>query len=93
MIADVSTRLDDSVKCGAVDDQVAQDWKGTRSKWFDVDFRTVFEVTHVQLASRGGGLGAVSFTVDHHRAHAADAFTAIMVERHRRVAVTSQFLV
>ena len=52
MVADVTARLDDPVKCAAVDDQIVDHRKCPGPPWLDVDFGSVLEVTHVQLAGR-----------------------------------------
>jgi hypothetical protein len=51
------------------------------------------ELAEVQLARRGTALGPVRLAVDHHRARAADALAAVVVERDRFLAVGEQLLV
>ena len=53
----------------------------------DGDRVAVAELAHVQLAGRGAALGAVRAAVDHHRARAADALAAVVVERDRLLAL------
>jgi hypothetical protein len=50
-------------------------------------------VPHVELAGGGGLLGAVRHAVDDHRARAADALAAVVVERDRVLAPAEQVLV
>ena len=48
---------------------------------------------HVQLASRRFGLGPVGFAIDHHGAHAANAFATIVIKRDRFVALGRELFV
>jgi hypothetical protein len=50
-------------------------------------------MAHVELAERGAGQRSVRRAVDHAAAHAADAFAAIVVERHGIDVVGDQVLV
>ena len=53
----------------------------------------VVELAHVELAGGGAALGAVGAAVDHHRARAADALAAVVVEGDRlRPSATSRSL-
>ena len=53
----------------------------------------VLELPHVQLARRGGRLGAVSLTVNHQTTHTANPFAAVVVEGDRLLAIVEQTLV
>ena len=59
----------------------------------DDDLVAVAERAHVQLARRGAALRTVGLTVDHQRARAADALTAVVVEDDRLLAVSDEALV
>lgn len=77
---DESAGLDDLVERGAVHDEVFHDREGARAPGLDGDGLAVLEVAHVQLAGGDAGQRAVGHAVDGHRAHAADAFAAVVVE-------------
>jgi hypothetical protein len=47
----------------------------------------------VELARRGATFGAVGLTVDHERAHAADALAAVVIERDGLLARADQVFV
>ena len=89
---DVPARLDDAVERAAIDDEVTHDRERVRAPRLDGDLVAVLERAHVQLAGRRD-LGAVRHARDHETAHAADAFTAVGVERDRLDAVGLQLLV
>ncbi len=61
--------------------------------WLQINLVAIFEMTHVKLANRGAFEAAMGFAVDHHAAHAADAFAAIVVESDGIFALGDQALV
>jgi hypothetical protein len=92
---DEAAGLDDPVERGAVDDQVLDDREGPRAPRLDVDRGPIGERPHVQLA-RGGrdrGSATVGGTVDDDATHATDALAAVVVERHRLLALDGEVLV
>ncbi len=50
---DEAAGLNDSVERTAIDDEVPDDRKGTRTPWLDPDDVAIFKVTHMQLTRRG----------------------------------------
>ena len=78
--ADVAAGLDNLVESTAVHDEVADDGEGFGTPGFDPDFVAVVELTHVELAGGDAVVVAVGTTVDVESAHAADAFTTVVVE-------------
>jgi hypothetical protein len=91
--AHVPARLDDPVERGTVHDEVPEHRERPRAPRLDDDRVTVVEVPHVQLAGGGGLLRAVRGAVDDHRAHAADALAAVMVERDRVAPLADETLI
>ena len=83
----------DAVEGAAIDDQVADDGKGGGPERLDRDRVAVAEFAHVELAGGGGCFGAVRDAVDHQRAHAADAFAAVVVEGNGLLALGDEVLV
>src|SRR5208283_3282697 len=71
---------DDAVEGGAVNGEILDDGEGFGAPGFEIDFVAVFKVAHVELADGGALEAAVSFAIDHHAAHAANAFAAIVIE-------------
>ena len=62
----VSARLNDAVKCTAVDHQVAHHRERLSAPWLDGDGVSVLELAHVQLAGGHTAVGAVGLAVDEH---------------------------
>jgi hypothetical protein len=77
----------------AVDHQVLDDRERRRPPRLDDDLLAVLELAHVQLARRRSPLRAVGLTVDHQRAHPADALAAVAVEHDRLAVGGDQLLV
>ena len=90
---DVPARGDDAIECTAIDDEVAQHGEGLGAPRLDVDLVAVLEVAHVQLARRHAAVPTVGDAVDHHRAHAADALAAVVIEGDRLFALRLELLV
>ena len=88
-----TTRLLNAIKSTAIDHEVFDDREGFGAEWLDPNGVAIAEFTHVKLAGRGGFFRAVGDAVDGHGAHAADAFTAIMVKGHGIAAILNQALV
>ena len=80
--ADVASRLDDFVKCGAVHHKVLNDREGLGAPWLNPNVVTVLELPHVELAGGDAVVIAVGTTVDIEPAHAANAFATVVVEAH-----------
>ena len=89
----IAAGRDDAVEGAAVHDQVLDDREGLGAPRLQVQLVAILEVAHVELAERRAGQRAVRHAVDHAAAHAADAFAAIVVERHRLLALRDQVLV
>ena len=87
---DETTSLLNAIKSTAIDHEVFDDGEGFGAEWLDPNGVSVTEFAHVKLAGRGGFFRAVSDAVDGHGAHAADAFTAIMVKGHGIAAILNQ---
>ena len=77
----------------AIDAQILQHRERRRAPRLDPDLVVVLVEPHVELARRGALVAAVRTAVDHQRAHAADAFAAIVIERDRLFALRDQLLV
>ena len=77
---DIAAGLLDAIEGRAIDHQIAQHREGTGAPRLNDDFVAILEVAHMQLARRGTRLGPMCLAVDHQRAHATDAFTAVVVE-------------
>ena len=86
----VAAGLLDPVQGRAVDDQVPDHGEGGGAEGLDRDRRAIVELAHVDLAGRSPAAGAVRAPVDRHRAGAADALAAIVVERDRGGAFDDQ---
>lgn len=84
---------DDAVKSRAVDHEVAQDGECLGAERFDPDGVAVFELAHVELAGGDLAFGAVRHTIDGQRAHAANAFSAVVVEVDRFLVVGDESFV
>src|ERR1019366_7097145 len=90
---DIPAGRDDAVEGGAVHHQVLHHGEGFGAPRFEVEFVAVLEVAHVELAQGGAGQRAMGHAVHHAAAHAADAFAAIVVERHGLFVLADQVLV
>ena len=90
---DEAAGLDHLVEAGAVDGEVLEHREGAGAPRLDGDRLAVAEVAHVQLAGRHAREGAVGHAVDRHRAHAADAFAAVVVEGEGVLAGLDELLV
>lgn len=77
---DKTAGLLDAVECLSIDDEVSKHWESTGAERFDINRIAVLELAHVELAS-GGFAGTVRDSIDGERAHAADAFAAIVIKR------------
>jgi len=88
-----TTRLLNAIKSTAVDHEVFDDREGFGAEWLDPNGVAIAEFTHVKLAGRCSFFRAVGDAVDGHGAHAADAFTAIMVKGHGIAAILNQALI
>ena len=84
----------DFVEGGAIDHAVLDDGEGSGAPRFYGDDVAIVETTHVELAGGGALCGfAVGRTVDVEGAHAADAFSAVVVEDEGLFSVVNEFLV
>jgi GMP synthase (glutamine-hydrolysing) A subunit len=90
---DETTRLLNAIKSTAIDHEVFHDREGFGAEWLDPNGVAIAEFTHVKLAGRSGFFRAVGDAVDGHGAHAADAFTAIMVKGHGISSILNQALI
>src|SRR5262249_35927301 len=71
-----AARLNDAVESTAIDDEVLDQRKGSRSPRLDVDLVAVLESAHVDLAGGGAALGTVRPAIDDQGAGAANALAA-----------------
>ena len=76
----ITAGLLDFVESRTVDHKVADYGEGSRTPRFDSDGIAVVELAHVELAGGDALHGAVGMAVDVERAHAADAFAAVVVK-------------
>ena len=84
----------DFVESGAIDHAVLDDGEGRGAPGFYGDHVAIVETTHVELAGGGALCGfAVGRTVDVEGAHAANAFSAVVVEDEGLFSVVNEFLV
>ncbi len=77
---DKTTSGDDSIERAAVYGQVLYNGKCFSAPGFEINLVAVFEVAHVKLANGRSLEATMSFAVDHHAAHAANAFATIVIE-------------
>jgi hypothetical protein len=77
----------------AIDTEIFEYGERDRAPRLDPDLVTVLEQAHVELARGRAALTAVRATIDHQRAHAANAFAAIVIERDGFFALRDQLLV
>ena len=89
----ITAGLLDFVEGVAVDCEVADYGERSRAPGLDGDQVAIVEFAHVKLASGNALHGAVGMTVDVQRAHAADTFTAVVVEYYGFFALFDQLLV
>ena len=78
--ADVASCLDDLVEGGAVHHKVADDGEHLGTPRLDPDVVAVIEFAHVKLAGGDAIVVAMGAAVDIESAHAADAFSAVVVK-------------
>src|SRR5690606_9031553 len=78
--ADETTCLHDAVESATINCKVLDYRECLGTERFDPDDVAIVELAHVKLAGRGGAFRTVWVAVDHQRAHATDAFAAVMVE-------------
>ena len=86
-------RLDDAVEGGAIDHQIPEHGEGARPPGLDRDGVAILEFSHVKLAGGRSVKTPVRFAVDDERAHAADTFTAIVIESDGFLALLDETLV
>src|SRR5438445_7874179 len=77
----------------AIDYQILHKRKRSYAKRLDCDRRTVAKLSHIKLAHRAGMIRSVRFAVDRERTSAANAFTAIGVERDWFLSASDQSLI
>ncbi len=90
---DEAAGLLNAVEGAAIDHQILQDGERACTEGLDPDGVTAAEFAHVELAGGGGLFRAVGHSVDLHRAHAADAFAAIVVKGDRLLAFGNEALI
>ena len=90
---DEASGLENLVVGRTVDNEVLDYRECGRTPRLDDDRIAVLELAHVDLAGRSGRAGTVCASVDMQRAHAADTFTAVMVECHRLLAFVYKVVV
>ncbi len=78
-----TTSRDDAVERAAINGQVFDDRKGFGAPGFEINFVTIFKMAHVKLAYSSALEAAMGFAVDHHAAHTADTFAAIVIKGDR----------
>ena len=78
----IAAGLLDFVDCITVYHKVADHGECSRTPGFDCDCIAILELTHVELAGGYALHRTVGVTVDVERAHAADTFTAVVIEYH-----------
>src|SRR5665648_704702 len=91
--AEEAAGLDDPIERATLDDEVLDRRERLSAPWLDVDLVTIREAAHVQLACRDLLQRPMRNTVDDQTAGAADALTAVTVERDRLVAAQREPLV
>ena len=89
----IAAGLLDFIESVTVDHKVADHGESGRTPGFDGDLVAVVELAHVQLAGGDTLHGAVGMAVDVERAHAADAFAAVVVKHYRFLVVVHELLV
>src|SRR5690554_404189 len=89
----ITTGSNNFVEGGAVHNQVLNHGETGRTPGLYDDGFTVLELAHVQLTGRNVVVGPVGATVDVERAHATDAFAAVVVKSHRLFAFVDQLLI
>ena len=90
----IATGLDNLVEGGAIDHAVLDDRETGRAPGLHSNGLAILELTHVELAGRGTTQSlAVRRAVDIERAHAADAFAAVVVKDERLLAFADELLV
>ena len=90
---DVTAGGDQAVEGAAVHHEIFDNRKCFGAPRLEIELVAVLEVAHMELAEGSAGDGAVRHAIDHAAAHAADAFAAIVVERHRVFALRDQILI
>lgn len=88
-----ASRLNNSVECRAVDDQVADHWKCLRAPRLERERVSVLEKAHRQLAHRRAAMATVGHTIDQKSARAANSFAAVMFKGDRRIATVEEVFV
>ena len=91
--ADIAARSHDLVEGTTVNHKVANDGEAGRTPRLDGDDIAVLETAHVDLACGGTRGRAMGMTIDIERAHAADAFAAVVVEDYGFLAAIDEHLV
>ena len=71
---------DDAVKSSTVNDEVTKDRECLSAEGLNPDGVAILELAHVELAGGDFALRTVRYAVNGQRAHAANAFTAIVVK-------------
>ena len=88
-----SAGLDDAIESGAAGGQVFDDRESLGAPGLDRDRLAIFEMAHVKLAGGGAAVSPVRNAVNDQRAHAADAFAAVRIERNRLPALLEEAFV
>ena len=78
--ADITASLNNLVESGAVHHKVADDGEGLGTPRLNPDLIAIMELAHVKLAGGDTIVVAVGAAIDVEAAHAADTFTAVVVE-------------
>ena len=78
--ADVTASLNNLVESGAVHHKVADDGEGLGTPRLNPDLIAIMELAHMELARGDTIVVAVGTAIDVEAAHAADTFTAVVVE-------------
>src|ERR1051326_5208652 len=83
----------DAVERASVYDEIFNDGKGPGPPGLQIEFVTIIEVPHVQLANRRPAPGAMRDSIDNESTRAAYSLTAIMVKSNRLLTAGYQFFV
>src|SRR5262249_41717452 len=84
---------DDPIEGAAIDDEILDDGKRSGAPRLDRDRVAVPEPPHVELTHRRAAVRTMRNAVHDEAAHAADAFTAIRIERDRVLALPHETFV
>jgi len=90
---DITSCLYNAVQGRTVNDQVTDDRKGLGAPGLHINFIAVVEVAHVQLAGGDAFVSAMWLAINHHRAHATNAFAAVVIKGNGLLAVVGQVFI